>query len=180
MPGSLRDKEYKVDILAFKAGKACFGVELKQILRVHRYAPEEVFKVRNNVAEVITTLTRDKVEFPLIGFNEILGLADQKRETEGRATIIVVKSDDGPIGIIVDEVEEFYSLSPRELYPLPQRIRRLLPLTYIWGLGLISDRPLLLIETNNLPGIRDKNLINWTQLSTKADQLEPNLIPKRL
>ena len=91
-----------------------------------------------------------------------------------------MKSDDGPIGIIVDEVEEFYSLSPRELYSLPQRIRRLLPLAYIWGLGLISDRPLFLIETNNLPGIRDKNLINWTQLSTKADQLEPNLIPKRL
>jgi len=139
----------KIDILAFKAGRGYFGVELGQIMRLYILTPDKVSKAGGNMPKVITLLPEE--EFPLVDFNESLGLAKQEGKTEDRTTVIVVKSDDGPIGIMVDEVEDLYSLSPREVYPLPQHIRGRLPFPYIWGLGLIYDRLLLLIDTNKLP-----------------------------
>ena len=124
-------------------------MELGQIMRLYILTPEKVSQAGENMPKVITLLPEE--EFPLIDFNESLGLDRQEGKTEDRTTLIVVKSDDGPIGIMVDEVEDLYSLSPREVYPLPQHIRGCLPFPYIWGLGLISDSLLLLIDTNNLP-----------------------------
>ena len=148
------EQKYKIDILAFKGGRGYFGMELGQIMRLYILTPEKVSKAGGNMPKVITLLPEE--EFPLIDFNESLGLAKQEGRTEDRTTVIVVKSDDGHLGIIVDEVEDLYSLSPREVYPIPQHIRGCLPFPYIWGLGLISDRLLLLIDTNKLPKIKDK------------------------
>lgn len=152
MLSSQEEQEYNLNILAFKAGKGCFGVELKQILHLGSYTTEEVSNCRDHLpclcngrqAKAITVLMKDKELFPIIDFNQILGLTKQERGIEGRATVIMVKADAGPMGLIVEKIEGLYSLSPRELYPLPQRIRELLPLGYIWGLGLISDMLLLL------------------------------------
>ena len=146
------EQKYKIDILAFKGGRGYFGMELGQIMRLYILTPRKVSQAGGNMPKVILP----EEEFPLIDFNESLGLAKQEGRTEDRTTVIVVKSDDGPIGIIVDEVEDLYSLSPREVYPIPQHIRGCLPFPYIWGLGLISDRLLLLIDTNKLPKIKDK------------------------
>ena len=142
-------QKYKIDILAFKGGKGYFGLELDRIIRLYTLTPENVSKAGGNMPKDIKSLPEE--EFPVIDFNESLGLAKQEGKTKDRPTVIVVRSDDGTMGIMVDEVEDLYSLSPREVYPIPRRIRGCLPFPYFWGLGLISDTLLPLIDTGKLP-----------------------------
>jgi purine-binding chemotaxis protein CheW len=124
---NLGDEEYGVDILKVQ--------EINRMVHVTRVpkAPEFVEGVINLRGKVI----------PIVDLRKRFGLPAKPHDKNTR--IIVVDIEGRTVGLIVDGVSEVLRLSMETIEPPPSMVAGV-DAEYIWGVGKLEDRLLILLD----------------------------------
>ncbi len=133
-------KEYQ--LVVFTIGDEEFGVDISQVREIVRvlqitYLPkapefiEGVVNLRGQVVAVIDLAKR-------------LGISAKQKGENTR--IIIVEFGESTVGMIVDSVSEVLRLSSENVEAVPALVITEIPEPYIWGVGKLKDRLLILLD----------------------------------
>lgn len=133
----LADEEYAVSILQVQ--------EIKRMTEITRvpHTPEYLKGVLNLRGSVL----------PVIDLKKRLGLP-QKEYTED-TRIIIVKTNDIAVGLIVDAVSEVTAVRSEQIEP-PQAVSGNIGENYISGVAKLENRLLILLKLDELIGIQSE------------------------
>jgi|WetSurMetagenome_2_1015567.scaffolds.fasta_scaffold242551_2 purine-binding chemotaxis protein CheW len=137
-------KEYQ--LVVFTIGEEEFGVDISQVREIVRllqitYLPkapvfiEGVVNLRGQVVAVIDLAKR-------------LGITAKERGE--RTRIVIVEFGDNTVGMIVDSVSEVLRLSSEYVEDVPSLVMTEIPEHYIWGVGKLKDRLLILLDLKSV------------------------------
>lgn len=135
-------KAKEFQLVVFTIGDEEFGVDISQVREIVRllqitYLPkapafiEGVVNLRGQVVAVIDLAKR-------------LGIVSRERGETTR--IVIVEFGDNTVGMIVDSVSEVLRLSSEYVEAVPALITTEIPEPYIWGVGKLKDRLLILLD----------------------------------
>ena len=135
-----KHKEYQ--LVVFTIGEEEFGVDISQVREIVRllqitYLPkapifiEGVVNLRGQVVAVIDLAKR-------------LNIASKEKGDNTR--IVIVEFGDNTVGMVVDSVSEVLRLSSECVEEVPALIMTEIPDAYIWGVGKLKDRLLILLD----------------------------------
>jgi purine-binding chemotaxis protein CheW len=133
-------KEYQ--LVVFTIGEEEFGVDISQVREIVRllqitYLPkapvfiEGVVNLRGQVVAVIDLAKRLNISC---------------KEKGDNTRIVIVEFGDNTVGMIVDSVSEVLRLSSEYVEEVPALIKTEIPEPYIWGVGKLKDRLLILLD----------------------------------
>jgi purine-binding chemotaxis protein CheW len=136
----VKRKEYQ--LVVFTIGEEEFGVDINQVREIVRllsitYLPkapvfiEGVVNLRGQVVAVIDLAKR-------------LSLSAKARGETTR--IVIVEFGDNTVGMVVDSVSEVLRLSSDYIEEVPALVQSEIPEPYIWGVGKLKDRLLILLD----------------------------------
>ncbi|MDD5730577.1 MAG: chemotaxis protein CheW [Candidatus Omnitrophica bacterium] len=139
-----KTKEYQ--LVVFTIGDEEFGVDISQVREIVRllqitYLPkapefiEGVVNLRGQVVAVIDLAKR-------------LGLSTKGRGETTR--IVIVEFGENTVGMIVDSVSEVLRLSSEYVEAVPALVITEIPEPYIWGVGKLKDRLLILLDLKRI------------------------------
>ncbi len=123
------DEEYSVDILDIQE-----IIKLPEITEVPR---------ANNCLLGIISLRGTVV--PILDLREVLRLP--KNEITRNTRVLVLRGDNEPVGIMVDNVTSVVRLSQREIEPKPKAMQREMG-DVIEGVGRLSQRVLIVLDAS--------------------------------
>jgi len=123
------DEEYSVDILDIQE-----IIKLPEITEVPR---------ANNCLLGIISLRGTVV--PILDLREVLQLP--KNEITRNTRVLVLRGDNEPVGIMVDNVTSVVRLSQREIEPKPKAMQREMG-DVIEGVGRLSQRVLIVLDAS--------------------------------
>jgi purine-binding chemotaxis protein CheW len=137
---NLGDEEYGVDILRVQ--------EINRMVRITKVpkAPEFVEGVINLRGKVI----------PIIDLRKRFGLAVKPHDKNTR--IIVVDIEGRTVGLVVDGVSEVLRFSMDTIEPPPSMVTGV-DAEYIWGVGKLEDRLLILLDLSKVLGKNEKDYL---------------------
>ena len=144
-----KTKEYQ--LVVFTIGVEEFGVDISQVREIVRllqitYLPkapefiEGVVNLRGQVVAVIDLAKR-------------LGIASKQRGETTR--IVIVEFGDNTVGMIVDSVSEVLRLPSDYVEEVPSLITTEIPEPYIWGVGKLKDRLLILLDLKRVLSVEE-------------------------
>jgi len=137
---NLGDEEYGVDILRVQ--------EINRMVHITRVpkAPEFVEGVINLRGKVI----------PIVDLRKRFGLTVKPHDKNTR--IIVVDIDGQTVGLIVDGVSEVLRFSMDTIEPPPAMVTGV-DAEYIWGVGKLEDRLLILLDLSKVLAKEEKDIL---------------------
>ncbi|HLC41343.1 MAG TPA: chemotaxis protein CheW [Methylomirabilota bacterium] len=137
---NLGDEEYGVDILRVQ--------EINRMVHITRVpkAPEFVEGVINLRGKVI----------PIVDLRKRFGLTAKPHDKNTR--IIVVDIDGRTVGLIVDGVSEVLRFSMDTIEPPPPMVTGV-DAEYIWGVGKLEDRLLILLDLSKVLANEEKEYL---------------------
>lgn len=147
---NLGDEEYGVDILRVQ--------EINRMVHITRVpkAPEFVEGVINLRGKVI----------PIVDLRKRFGLCAKPHDKNTR--IIVVDIDGRTVGLIVDGVSEVLRFSMDTIEPPPPMVTGV-DAEYIWGVGKLEDRLLILLDLSKVLANEEKEYLG------RPDTLAPEM-----
>ena len=147
---NLGDEEYGVDILRVQ--------EINRMVHITRVpkAPEFVEGVINLRGKVI----------PIVDLRKRFGLVAKPHDKNTR--IIVVDIDGRTVGLIVDGVSEVLRFSMDTIEPPPPMVTGV-DAEYIWGVGKLEDRLLILLDLSKVLANEEKEYLG------RSDTLAPEM-----
>ena len=147
---NLGDEEYGVDILRVQ--------EINRMVHITRVpkAPEFVEGVINLRGKVI----------PIVDLRKRFGLSVKPHDKNTR--IIVVDIDGRTVGLIVDGVSEVLRFSMDTIEPPPPMVTGV-DAEYIWGVGKLEDRLLILLDLSKVLANEEKDYLG------RPDTLAPEM-----
>jgi len=147
---NLGDEEYGVDILRVQ--------EINRMVHITRVpkAPEFVEGVINLRGKVI----------PIVDLRKRFGL--QAKPHDKNTRIIVVDIDGRTVGLIVDGVSEVLRFSMDTIEPPPPMVTGV-DAEYIWGVGKLEDRLLILLDLSKVLAKVEKEYLG------RSDALAPEM-----
>lgn len=153
---NLGDEEYGVDILKVQ--------EINRMVHVTRVpkAPEFVEGVINLRGKVI----------PIVDLRKRFGLPAKAHDKNTR--IIVVDIEGRTVGLVVDGVSEVLRLNLETIEPPPSMVAGV-DAEYIWGVGKLEDRLLILLDLARVLAKEQKEFIA-RPLSAGSDAGAPELL----
>jgi len=143
-----------LQMVSFHLGEEVFIIDILQIQEIIRRmeisrvpkAPEYIEGVINLRGSVIPVMDlRKRFGIPLPEENE------QER-------IIVIKTDDQPMGMIVDAVTEVLRLPPETIDPAPA-VNSTIDSQFISGVAKVKDKLLFLLDLKQLLHLSEKHLL---------------------
>jgi len=144
-----------LQMVGFHLGEEVFIIDIFQIQEIIRpteisrmpKAPEYIEGVINLRGNVIPVMDlRKRFGIPLPGENE------QER-------IIVIKTADQPMGMIVDAVTEVLRLPKEAIDPAPDLDAAAIDTRFISGVAKVKDKLLFLLDLKQLLRLSEKNLL---------------------
>lgn len=137
-------KEYH--LVVFAIGDEEFGVEITQVKEIVRlmeitYLPkapafiEGVINLRGQVIAVVNLAKR-------------LGISAKPKSDAVR--IIILEVQENNVGMVVDSVSEVLKLGADQVQEVPQIIETEVPQHYIYAVGKLKDRLLVLLDLNRV------------------------------
>ncbi|QEA40263.1 chemotaxis protein CheW [Pistricoccus aurantiacus] len=137
---SLGEEEYAVDILKVQ--------EIRGYENVTRIANAPAFvKGVTNLRGVIVPIVDLRIKFDL-----------EKVEYGDLTAVIVINIGQRIIGIVVDGVSDVMTLTPEQIKPTPE-FGGALSTEYLYGLGSLEDRMLILVDIDKLLSSREMALM---------------------
>jgi|SRR3972149_2097086 len=130
-----------LQLVSFNLGDEEYGVEILKVQEINRMVHiTRVPKAPHFVEGVINL--RGKV-IPIVDLRKRFGLPEKAPDRNTR--IIVVETTGKTVGLIVDGVSEVLRLSSDTIEPPPPMVAGV-DAEYIWGVGKLEDRLLILLD----------------------------------
>lgn len=162
----METKEFaEVQLVVFRLGAEEYGVPITQVQEIiHLTTPTRMPGAPAFVEGVINL--RGKV-IPVIDLKKRFAL--ETAEYTDDARIVVVEIAGHTVGVIVDEVSEVLRLPKSSIDPPPAIIAGITA-EYLWGVGKLQDRLLILVDLEKILTEREKGELDETEhdLAVKA------------
>ena len=127
----------------FMVGGALFGVDVRQVQEVIRFQPMTRVPLAHNVVSGLINLRGQIVT--AIDLRRRLGLEDRPAGTP--PLNVVIRREDGPVSLLVDEIDDVVEVEGSALEPAPQTVRAY-GRELIAGVHQLDDRLLLILSTD--------------------------------
>jgi purine-binding chemotaxis protein CheW len=152
-----REKQKNLKKFAvFIIGEEYFGIELTRVVEIlNTQKIHSIPEMPDFLAGVITA--RGEI-IPIIDLRQRLCI----RSSSEKELIIVIKSDNEKIGLLVDTVKEIISLTHDEIIS-PPAIFRGLKRKYLSGLGKKDDRIIIILNLDDLLTTEEKIMLKETE-----------------
>lgn len=138
--------------VVFMLGKENYGVEIQKVTTIEKIMPfARVPKTPDYVKGVINL--RGEI-IPVIELRTKFGMEITEETEETR--IIILKINENPLGIIVDEVDEVLNLTEDTIENVANFTNDL-SMDYILGVGKVEDRIVTLLNLEKLADISENN-----------------------
>ncbi|HWE54406.1 MAG TPA: chemotaxis protein CheW [Acidimicrobiales bacterium] len=119
-----------------------FGVNVREVQEVIRYQPMTSVPLAHNVVSGLINLRGQIVT--AVDMRRRLGLADR---AEGELPVnVVIRRDDGPVSLLVDEIDDVVEIDGQTLEAPPHTVRAA-GRELIAGVYQLEDRLLLVLDT---------------------------------
>jgi len=129
--------------IVFGLGEEEFGVDIKSVVEILKSRKASALpKLPDFVSGVITL--RGEV-IPLVDMRRRFGIGARP----GKERIIIVRTTEEKIGMVVDEVKEIADFEAGEIAPSPSLFKGL-KTEYLLGLGRKKDRVVILLDLENI------------------------------
>lgn len=136
-------------LVVFKLAEEEYAVSILQVQEIKRMT--EITRVPHTPEYLKGVLNLRGSVLPVIDLKKRLGLP-QKEYTED-TRIIIVKTNDIAVGLIVDAVSEVTAVRGDQIEP-PQAVSGNIGENYISGVGKLENRLLILLKLDELIGIQ--------------------------
>ncbi len=141
--------EEEQQLVVFKLAEEEYAVSILQVQEIKRMT--EITRVPHTPEYLKGVLNLRGSVLPVIDLKKRLGLP-QKEYTED-TRIIIVKTNDIAVGLIVDAVSEVTAVRSDQIEP-PQAVSGNIGENYISGVGKLENRLLILLKLDELIGIQ--------------------------
>lgn len=150
-PASAARREF----LSFKLGPEEYGLDILKVQEIRGYdtvtslanTPDfikGVINLRGNIVPIVDL--RIKFGLPHVDYSEL-------------TIVIILNIANRMIGIVVDSVSDVIALSTEQIKPAP-RFGSSIDTEFIFGLGTLDERMLILVDIERLMNSRDMELID--------------------
>ncbi|MGB9791449.1 MAG: chemotaxis protein CheW [Thermacetogeniaceae bacterium] len=158
----------EVQLVIFRLGSEEYGVPITQVQEIIHYSPPRKMPGTPPFVEGIINL-RGKV-IPVIDLKKRFELKGTEESSED-ARIVVVDVGGHTVGVIVDEVSEVLRLPSSSIDPPPPIIAGIAA-EYLWGVGKLQERLLILVDLEKILTEREKGELEKAEskLSVKAGE----------
>ena len=127
----------------FLVDGALFGVDVREVQEVIRYQPMTRVPLAHPVVRGLINLRGQIVT--AVDLRRRLGLPD--RADDRFPVNVVVRRDDGPVSLLVDEIDDVVEIDGEAVEPPPQTVRSY-GRELIAGVHQLDDRLLLILATD--------------------------------
>ena len=134
----------ELQLVIFRLAKEEYGLPITKVQEINRLVPITKLPQTPNFMEGIINL-RGRI-IPVIDIRKRFSLTVSDRDDDTR--IIIVEVSGQTVGIIVDAVAEVIRLPVANVDPPPPSF--VLESRYIYGVGKMEDRLLILLEIDNI------------------------------
>lgn len=142
------------EFLAFTLGKEEYGIDILKVQEIRGY--ETVTRIANAPAFIKGVVNLRGAIVPIVDMRIKFNLADP---TYDQFTVVIILNVGGRVvGMVVDGVSDVISLTPEQVRPSPD-FSSDLNTGYIFGIGTLNERMLILVDIEKLMGSRDMGLI---------------------
>lgn len=142
------------EFLAFTLGQEEYGIDILKVQEIRGY--ETVTRIANAPAFIKGVVNLRGVIVPIIDMRIKFNLADP---TYDQFTVVIILNVGGRVvGMVVDGVSDVISLTPEQIRPSPD-FSSDLDTGYIFGIGTLNERMLILVDIEKLMSSRDMGLI---------------------
>jgi len=134
----------QIQVVIFSIENAPFAFEISQVERILRYqAPRPL----PNAAEFLEgVVSFGDAVVPVVDLRTRLGLAPSRGD---ETRIVVLRIDEQPVGVVVDQVSEVHRLAATSVTAPPEMVRGLAA-KYISGIITREDRTVVLLNAGKL------------------------------
>ena len=150
-------------LVVFRLGREAYGVDIGQVQGIERMQPitkvphtpgfvEGVINLRGQVTPVITLRTR-------------FGLEPTENTKETR--IVVVRTDDAWVGLVVDAVEGVLRITSDQVEP-PSELVTSVEAEYLRGIAKIEDSLLILLDLEKILSWREVAELQAVEMGAKS------------
>ena len=151
-----------VQLVAFKVAGQDFAFNIFQVERILRHeAPAPLPKAPEFLEGV---LRYEGTAVPLIDLRKRLSVPAPVRE---ETRTVILESDGGRIGVVVDAVTEVLQVTATEITP-PPKIVKGLAAEYITGLVVKGGRTIIVLNTSQLLNAKEKLALEAVQPQAKV------------
>ena len=133
-----------LQLVSFQVGEEEYGVEILKVQEIIRQP--DLTRVPNLAKFVEGVINLRGKVIPVIGLRRCFGLDGRSADKQSR--IIVVEVNGATLGFVVDAVSEVLRV-PRDTVEPPPAVGQV-EREYIWGIGKLDARLLLLLDLDRL------------------------------
>ena len=146
----MAEKSYsskELQLVAFQLGREEYGINILQVQEIKRMT--DITRVPHTPDYLKGVMNLRGSILPVFDLKKRLDLPHYEYSDDAR--IIIVKSDEVTLGVIVDAVSEVLTIGQENIEP-PQAVAGGVIASYLSGIGKINDRLLILLDINSIIG----------------------------
>jgi purine-binding chemotaxis protein CheW len=149
-------KTNELQLVVFKLGSEEFGVEIRNVQEIIRMTNITKIPQASGYVKGIINL-RGRI-IVVINLNVMLGM--ESSELNGNTRIIVADVGDTVLGFAVDSVSEVIRLPESNVEPAPAIITNKIGTEYLYGVGKLDNRLLILLKLGKILGTNELRSIH--------------------
>jgi len=146
----------------FKIGEEIFGIEINKVVEILN--TQKVYSLPELPDFLSGVITVRGEVLPLLDLRRRFGI----KSTDTKELIIIVRSDNEKIGLLVDEMKEILSLNSQEI-TAPPTIFKGLQKKYLTGLGKKDERIIILLNIDYLLTSEEKIMLKESERILEED-----------
>lgn len=146
----------------FKIGEEIFGIEINKVVEILN--TQKVYSLPELPDFLSGVITVRGEVLPLLDLRKRFGI----KSTDTKELIIIVRSDNEKIGLLVDEMKEILSLNAQDI-TAPPTIFKGLQKKYLTGLGKKDERIIILLNIDYLLTSEEKIMLKESERILEED-----------
>ncbi len=142
------------EFLVFSLGEEEYAIDILKVQEIRGY--ENVTRIANAPSFIKGVTNLRGVIVPIVDLRIRFRLSEARYDSQ--TVVIVVNIGERVVGIVVDGVSDVLTLQEEQVKPPPE-FGLGLPLDYLYGLGNLDDRMLVLVDIEKLLSSEDLALV---------------------
>ena len=143
------------EFLVFSLGEEEYALDILKVQEIRGY--ENVTRIANAPPFIKGVTNLRGVIVPILDMRIKFAIAEATYDRE--TVVIVTNLGDRVVGIVVDRVLDVLTLEPNQISPAPE-FSVGLPLAYLYGLGNLDNRMLVLVDIEKLLNSEEMALVD--------------------
>lgn len=155
MSAQQKSTAHSQEFLVFSLGEEEYAIDILKVQEIRGY--ENVTRIANAPAFIKGVTNLRGAIVPIVDLRIRFRLSEARYDNQ--TVVIVVNIGERVVGIVVDGVSDVLTLSQEQVKPPPE-FGLGLPLDYLYGLGSLDDRMLVLVDIEKLLSSEDLALVD--------------------